>query len=92
MHALPPSVLQYVELCSFADFKYLNSSQHFNAHIPYGVQVFKSSGRATGIGQQPMPALVKSSFTEVFLVVLKCTDATNPFEKSLGKRALALLF
>ena len=28
-----------------------------------------------------MPALVKSSFTEALLVVLKCTDAVNPFEK-----------
>ena len=28
-----------------------------------------------------MPVLLKSSFTEALLVVLKCTDAVNPFEK-----------
>ena len=28
-----------------------------------------------------MPALVKNSFTEALVVVLKCTDAINPFEE-----------
>ena len=31
-----------------------------------------------------MPVLVKSSFTEALLVVLKCTDAINPFEEIWG--------
>ena len=34
-----------------------------------------------------MPALVKSSFTEALLLVLKCTDAVNPFEEIWGKSA-----
>ena len=37
--------------------------------------------------QRQMPALVKSSFTEVLLHVLKCTDAVNPFEEIWGKSA-----
>ena len=32
-----------------------------------------------------MPALVKISFTEALLVVLKCTDAINPFEEIWGR-------
>ena len=31
--------------------------------------------------------MVKSSFTEAFLVVLECTDAVNPFEEIWGKSA-----
>ena len=31
--------------------------------------------------QRQMPALVKSSFTEALLVVLRCTDAIHPFEE-----------
>ena len=31
-----------------------------------------------------MPALVKNSFTEALVVVLKCTDAINPFEEIWG--------
>ena len=34
--------------------------------------------------QRQMPALVKRSFTEALLVVLKCTDAINPFEEIWG--------
>ena len=35
-----------------------------------------------------MPALVKNSFTEALVVVLKCTDAINPFGRNLGCIAL----
>ena len=35
-----------------------------------------------------MPVLVKSSFTEALLVVLKCTDAINPFGRNFGCIAL----
>ena len=35
-----------------------------------------------------MLALVKSSFTEAFLAVLRCTDAINPFEEVRGKERL----
>ena len=39
-----------------------------------------------------MPVLVRSSFTEALLVVLKCIDAINPFEEIWGKSAcIALL-
>ena len=38
--------------------------------------------------QRQTPALVKSSFTEAFLAVLRCTDAINPFEEVRGKERL----
>ena len=39
-----------------------------------------------------MPVLVKSSFTEALLVVLKCTDASNhPFEDVRAKECLHCL-
>ena len=53
--------------------------------------MFKFSSQA---GMQPLqdqrqtPALVKSSFTEAFLAVLRCTDAINPFEEVRGKERL----
>jgi len=34
--------------------------------------------------QRQMTALVKNSFTEALVVVLKCTDAINPFEEIWG--------
>ena len=36
-----------------------------------------------------MPALVKNSFTEALVVVLKCTDAINPFEEICGALSFA---
>ena len=38
-----------------------------------------------------MPALVKRSFTEALVVVLKCTYAINSFEEDWGKKDSHLL-
>ena len=41
--------------------------------------------------QRRMTALVKSSFTEALVVVLKCTYAINSFEEDWGKKDSHLL-